>query len=312
MAAAGWYEDYYDLERLALAEQPVKVQFEVAASKLGYLDPSGLAHLTSEKGNTVLSEEEDSDFEDSDEAESSDNEDAYRSDHSLDAPNDADGKSPVSRSKFHIPGEPRPSQRRSNTQQRRRRDVEKHHAHIPDLPKGASIEVPFWMGSTLARRGFASAQTPAIFGERVRNELTADPRAGKLAPWNGHFFLLGHAVASLEGDRMLQAVLIQAYSARSWNLVDAANNNLSGGGAHTHLVKTMDSLEATVYLCSLRNARAFQQWQERSAQTIRMSRLAARVAGSKRVRADRLLQPFGSVAANANASARAPTKRAAL
>nr|KAJ3421808.1 hypothetical protein HK105_002227 [Polyrhizophydium stewartii] len=56
------------------------------------------------------------------------------------------------------------------------------------LPKGAVVELPFWLAESLGVAGIAGLEMPACFGEQVQAELTASPESLQLSLLAPDFF----------------------------------------------------------------------------------------------------------------------------
>mmetsp|Transcript_6063 Transcript_6063/g.10783 ORF Transcript_6063/g.10783 Transcript_6063/m.10783 type:complete len:294 (-) Transcript_6063:19-900(-) len=273
-----YYGDYFDLDEILACEQKVKSRFEVAAWRLSYLDASGMTGTVERNRHEVESESEEDGDDDNGEDESSGSE--------------ANQSPDVMKSKLKITrmynANASPSSSRY-TQETNQTQSQQHHLsveqEIPDIPMGASLEIPFWLASSLANRGYVSVTPSRSYSPRLLSELRSDARSVQLQVQNPYFYEFGRRLAALLQDEILAEALLSAYGSRCWYIVDTASNS-NAKDKHSYLLRTMDALEARLFFMTLRCTRASIKWEDRTAHQIPTGiitrRNSVRILGSKR------------------------------
>ena len=80
-----------------------------------------------------------------------------------------------------------------------------------DLPKGARIELPFWLGASLSEKRMVTVELPKHFGSRMRDEIMAGALTINLREFSYYFFEVGLKLCQITKDDDLQRSLRVAF-----------------------------------------------------------------------------------------------------
>merc|ERR1711939_619918 len=148
-----------------------------------------------------------------------------------------------------------------------------------DLRKGTTLELPYWLGISLASvpdRDYLSIALPKPYSQRVRNALAASARSvnlRNLGGAGGWFFSCGVRLEESIEDPRLKEVLSKAFRARLPEVMDQSQHASSSASAATSgignvdqaaeaFLAGMDEWEKELYAAGESGSRAMKAWGE--------------------------------------------------
>uniref|UniRef100_M4B1N7 DNA replication complex GINS protein PSF3 N-terminal domain-containing protein n=1 Tax=Hyaloperonospora arabidopsidis (strain Emoy2) TaxID=559515 RepID=M4B1N7_HYAAE len=147
-----------------------------------------------------------------------------------------------------------------------------------DLPKGASVELPLWLVTTLARRGDVTVEPPHFLTKRFRRMLQAGPSSVNLREFSTYLLEVGSSLmpcVSEEEQAEIDEILRLCFGGERYCAI--LNNAMSSLNEDTtEFTRKLTQEEKKLFDAGSRDAKDFVQWKGRNAETITAPAVIAR------------------------------------
>lgn len=145
------------------------------------------------------------------------------------------------------------------------------------LPRGAEVDLPFWVVPKLYEQNMVAPKMPDCFDERAWMVIDAEPRNVPLREFCPHFFAFGLRLNTLLRDESFGAALRKAFLARYRTLLVEAHSTSDVKWKHL-LAKE----EEMLFNVGRESMKAFNTWKYSTREKLEV---AAQIRAQKRRRA---------------------------
>uniref|UniRef100_A0AAV1T4J7 DNA replication complex GINS protein PSF3 N-terminal domain-containing protein n=1 Tax=Peronospora matthiolae TaxID=2874970 RepID=A0AAV1T4J7_9STRA len=154
------------------------------------------------------------------------------------------------------------------------------------LPKGASVELPLWLVTTLARRGDVTVEPPHFLTKRFRRMLQAGPSSVNLREFSTHLLQVGSSLMPCvnedERAEMDEILRLCFGGERYCAILNHAMSSLNEDT--TEFTRKLTQDEQKLFDAGSRDAKEFVQWKGRNAETITAPAVIARSLKKRKFR----------------------------
>ena len=157
-----------------------------------------------------------------------------------------------------------------------------------DLPRGAVVELPLWLATTLARRGDVTLEPPPFLTKRFRRMLQAGPSSVNLRECSTYVLEVGSALmpcVNADEQREVDEILRLCFGGERYcAILNNATSSSSLTEDTTEFTRKLTRDEAKLFAAGSRDAAAFVQWKGRNAETVTAPAVITRALQKRKFR----------------------------